>query len=58
MGDPGGSLVSCRRAGDSPRRCIYERIGDIFVIGAVGAEQAGLDGPVGEAKVRLSEIEP
>jgi hypothetical protein len=39
MGDPGGSLRELRpRAGRSPWRCIYERMGDVFVIGAVAPE--------------------
>lgn len=63
MGDPGGSLRELRpRAGRSPWRCIYERIGDVFVIGAVGPEaqkdKAGFDGAVSAAKARLGEIEP
>ncbi|MFI4990527.1 MAG: type II toxin-antitoxin system RelE/ParE family toxin [Solirubrobacterales bacterium] len=63
MGDPGGSLRELRpRAGRSPWRCIYERIGDVFVIGAVGPEaqrdKAGFDRAVSAAKVRLAEIEP
>ena len=63
MGDPGGSLRELRpRAGRSPWRCIYERIGDVFVIGAVGAEaqkdKAGFDRAVSAAKARLAEIEP
>jgi hypothetical protein len=41
--------------------CIYERIGDVFVIGAVGPEaqkdKAGLDAAVNAAKARLGEIE-
>ncbi len=41
MGDPGGSLRELRpRAGRSAWRCIYERIGDVFVIGAVGPRGA------------------
>jgi hypothetical protein len=63
MGDPGGSLRELRpRAGRSPWRCIYERIGDVFVIGAVGPEaqkdKSGFDGAVDAAKARLGEIEP
>jgi hypothetical protein len=62
MGDPGGSLRELRpRAGRSPWRCIYERIGDVFVIGAVGPEaekdKSGFDSTVSAAKVRLAEIE-
>lgn len=62
MGDPGGSLRELRpRTGRSPWRCIYERIGDVFVIGAVGPEaqkdKAGFDSAVSAAKVRLAEIE-
>jgi hypothetical protein len=62
MGDPGGSLRELRpRAGRSPWRCIYERIGDVFVIGAVGPEaqknKAGFDSAVGAAKDRLAEID-
>jgi len=42
-------------------RCIYERIGDVFVVGAVGPEaqkdKAGFDGAVTAAKARLGEIE-
>lgn len=62
MGDPGGSLRELRpRAGRSPWRCIYERIGDVFVIGAVGPEaqknKAGFDSAVGAAKARLAEID-
>jgi hypothetical protein len=62
MGDPGGSLRELRpRAGRSPWRCIYERIGDIFVIGAVAPEaqkdKAGFDSAVNAAKARLAEIE-
>jgi hypothetical protein len=63
MGDPGGSLRELRpRAGRSPWRCIYERIGDVFVIGAVGPEarkdRAGFERAVSAAKARLAEIEP
>ncbi len=62
MGDPGGSLRELRpRAGRSAWRCIYERIGDTFVIGAIGPEaqknKAGFDSAVGVAKARLAEIE-
>jgi hypothetical protein len=49
------------RAGRSPWRCIYERIGDVFVIGAVGPEaqkdKAGFDSAVSAAKARLAEID-
>jgi hypothetical protein len=63
MGDPGGSLRELRpRAGRSPWRCIYERIGDVFVIGAVGPEaqkdKAGFERTVSAAKDRLAEVEP
>jgi hypothetical protein len=63
MGDPGGSLRELRpRAGRSPWRCIYRRIGDVFVIGAVGPEaqkdKAGFDRAVSAAKARLAEVEP
>jgi hypothetical protein len=63
MGDAGGSLRELRpRAGRSPWRCVYERIGDVFVIGAVGPEakkdRAGFDRAVAAAKARLAEIEP
>jgi hypothetical protein len=62
MGDPGGSLRELRpRAGRSPWRCIYERIGDVFVIGAVAPEaqkdKAGFDRAVSAAKTRLAEVE-
>jgi len=62
MGDSGGSLRELRpRAGRSPWRCIYERIGDVFVIGAVAPEaqkdKAGFDSAVSAAKARLAEIE-
>ena len=62
MGDPGGSLRELRpRAGRSAWRGIYERIGDVFVIGAIGPEaqkdKAGFDGAVSAAKARLAEIE-
>ncbi len=62
MGDPGGSLRELRpRAGRSAWRCIYERIGDAFVIGAVGPEaqknKAGFDSAVSAAKARLAEVE-
>jgi hypothetical protein len=62
MGDRGGSLRELRpRAGRSAWRCIYERIGDVFVIGAVGPEaqkdKAGFDSAVGAAKARLAEID-
>jgi hypothetical protein len=62
MGDPGGSLRELRpRAGRSPWRCIYQRIGDVFVIGAVGPEaqkdKAGFDRAVSSAKDRLAEVE-
>lgn len=62
MGGIGGSLRELRpRAGRSPWRCIYERIGDVFVIGAVGSEaqkdRAGFERAVSAAKVRLAEIE-
>jgi hypothetical protein len=63
MGDPGGSLRELRpRAGRSPWRCIYQRIGNVFVIGAVAPEaqkdKAGFDRAVSAAKIRLAEIEP
>ncbi|MGD1059533.1 MAG: type II toxin-antitoxin system RelE/ParE family toxin [Solirubrobacteraceae bacterium] len=63
MGDPGGSLRELRpRAGRSPWRCIYQRIGDVFVIGAVGPEaqkdKAGFERAVSAAKTRLAEVEP
>jgi hypothetical protein len=62
MGDPGGSLRELRpRAGRSQWRCIYERIGEVFVIGAVAPEaqkdKAGFDSAVNAAKARLAEIE-
>ena len=62
MGDPGGSLRELRpRAGRSAWRCIYERIGDVFVIGAVGPEaqkdKPGFDSAVNAANTRLAEIE-
>jgi hypothetical protein len=62
MGDPGGSLRELRpRAGRSPWRCIYQRIGDVFVIGAVAPEamkdKAGFERAVSAAKSRLAEIE-
>lgn len=62
MGDPGGSLRELRpRAGRSPWRCIYQRIGDVFVIGAVAPEaqkdKAGFERAVRAAKRRLAEIE-
>jgi hypothetical protein len=45
----------------SPWRCIYERIGDVFVIAAVGPEaqkdKAGFNAAVAAAKARLAEIE-
>ena len=58
-----GSLRELRpRAGRSPWRCIYERVGDAFVIGAVGPEaqkdKAGFERAVSVAKARLAEIEP
>lgn len=54
--------MSCAlRAGRSAWRCVYERISDIFVVGAVGPEaqmdKAGFDGAVSAAKARLGEIE-
>ncbi len=63
MGDPGGALRELRpRAGRSPWRCIYQRIGDIFVIAAVAPEaqkdKAGFERAVAAAKTRLAEIEP
>jgi hypothetical protein len=63
MGDPGGSLRELRpRAGRSPWRCIYERIGDVFVIGAVAPEaqkdKAGFERAVNAAKTRLAEVGP
>jgi hypothetical protein len=63
MGDPGGSLRELRpRAGRSPWRCIYQRIGDVFVIAAVGPEaqknKAAFNSAVRAAKTRLAEIEP
>ncbi len=63
MGDPGGSLRELRpRTGRSAWRCIYGRIGDVFVIGAVGPEaqkdKSGFDRAVSAAKARLAEIEP
>ena len=62
MGDPGGSLRELRpRAGRSPWRCIYERMGDVFVIGAVAPEaqkdKAGFDSAVSAAKTRLAEVQ-
>jgi hypothetical protein len=62
MGDPGGSLRELRpRAGRSAWRCIYERLGETFVTGAVGPEaqkdNAGFDGAVTAARARLAEIE-
>ena len=62
MGDPGGSLRELRpRVGRSQWRCVYERIGDVFVIGAVAPEaqkdKAGFDSAVTTAKARLAEIE-
>ena len=62
MGDSGGSLRELRpRAGRSAWRCIYERIGDVFVIGAVGPEaqknKAGFDSAVTAAKARIAEID-
>jgi hypothetical protein len=62
MGDPGGSLRELRpRAGRSPWRCIYQRIGDVFVIGAIAPEaqkdKAGFERAVAAAKTRLAEIE-
>ncbi len=63
MGDPGGALRELRpRAGRSPWRCIYQRIGDVFVIAAVAPEaqkdKAGFKRAVTAAKIRLAEIEP
>ncbi|MGH2878455.1 MAG: hypothetical protein ACRDK4_02455 [Solirubrobacteraceae bacterium] len=63
MGDPGGSLRELRpRAGRSPWRCIYQRIGDVFVIGAIAPEaqkdKVGFERAVSAAKTRLAEIEP
>lgn len=63
MGDPGGSLRELRpRAGRSPWRCIYERIGDVFLIAAIAPEaqkdKAGFKRAVSVAKSRLAEIEP
>jgi hypothetical protein len=63
MGDPGGALRELRpRAGRSPWRCIYQRIGDVFVIAAVAPEaqndKAGFERAVAAAKTRLAEIEP
>jgi hypothetical protein len=63
MGGPGGSLRELRpRAGRSPWRCIYQRIGDVFVVGAVAPEamkdKAGFERAVRAAKSRLAEIEP
>jgi hypothetical protein len=62
MGDPGGSLRELRpRAGRSPWRCIYERIGNVFVIGAIAPEaqkdKGGFDSAVNAAKARFAEIE-
>jgi hypothetical protein len=62
MGDSGGSLRELRpRAGRSPWRCIYERIGDVFVVGAIGPEaqndKAGFDSAVRAAKARFNDIE-
>jgi hypothetical protein len=62
MGGSGGSLRELRpRAGRSPWRCIYQRIDNVFVIGAVGPEaqknKAGFSGAVSAAKSRLAEIE-
>lgn len=63
MGDPGGSLRELRpRAGRGPWRCIYQRIGNVFVIGAIAPEaqrdKAGFERAVSVAKRRLAEIEP
>lgn len=63
MSDPGGSLRELRpRAGRSPWRCIYQRIGDVFVVGAIAPEaqkdKAGFERAVSAAKTRLAEIEP
>jgi hypothetical protein len=63
MGDAGGALRELRpRAGRSPWRCIYQRVGDAFVIGAVGPEaqhdRAGFEKAVRQAKRRLAEVEP
>jgi hypothetical protein len=63
MGDPGGALRELRpRAGRSPWRCIYGRIGDVFVIAAVGPEaqkdKPGFERAVATAKTRLAEVEP
>lgn len=50
-----------RDSRQSAWRCIYERIGDVFVIGAIGPEaqkdKAGFDSAVSTAKARLAEIE-
>lgn len=49
------------RSGRSPWRAFYRRIGDVFVIGAVGSEaqhdRRGFDRAVRRAEVRLSEVE-
>lgn len=63
MGDPGGALRELRpRAGRSPWRCIYQRIGETFIIAAIAPEaqhdKAGFDRAVNNAKARLAEIEP
>jgi hypothetical protein len=63
MGDPGGALRELRpRAGRSPWRCIYQRIGDVFVIAAIAPEaqhdKPGFDRAVNDAKTRLAETEP
>ena len=63
MGDRGGALRELRpRAGRSPWRCIYQRLGDVFVIAAVAPEaqkdKAGFKRAVAAAKARLAEIEP
>jgi hypothetical protein len=63
MGNPRGSLRELRpRAGRSPWRCIYGRVEDVFVIGAVGPEaqkdKAGFNRAVRAAERRLVEIGP
>jgi hypothetical protein len=45
-----------------PWRCIYQRIGDVFIIAAIAPEaqkdKAGFERAVAAAKTRLAEIEP
>lgn len=63
QGSAGTGLRELRpRAGRSPTRALYARVGDVFVIAAVGPEahvdRRGFDRAVRAARDRLAELEP